>query len=181
MLNIIGVGVAAIVVAVLALLGFASRKPDTFNVERVALIKAPPEKIFSLLNDYRNWLVWSPYETKDPAMKRTFSGAVAGKGAVYDFEGNSQVGSGRLEITDTAPPAQLQITLDMIRPMAGHNIINFTLVSEGEATRVTWAMHGATPLAAKVVGVIFDMDKMIGGDFDTGLAKLTAWAEKPDP
>jgi hypothetical protein len=110
-------------------------------------------------------------------MRRTFSGAVTGKGAVYTFEGNGQVGAGRLEITEVSPPTKVALTLDMIKPMKGHNEIVFTLEPTGDATMVTWAMRGSSPFLAKVMHLFFNMDRMIGRDFETGLANLKANAE----
>ena len=124
MLKIVGVVVVVLIVAVVAVVAYASTRPDSFRVQRSASIKAPPEKIFSLINDYRNWPQWSPYENRDPDMKRTFSGAPSGKGAKYAWEGNKNVGSGEMEIIDTTPN-KILIKLDFIRPFEGHNIAEF--------------------------------------------------------
>src|SRR5207344_784877 len=123
-------------------LAFAATKPDTFRVQRAASIKAPPEKIFPLLNELHNWSAWSPYEKKDPAMKRTFSGAPSGKGAVYEWDGDSNVGKGRMEIIDAASPSKVVIKLDFIKPFEGHNTAEFTMEPKGDNTVVTWAMYG---------------------------------------
>jgi uncharacterized protein YndB with AHSA1/START domain len=170
----------AIVIVVLlgALLLYAATQPDAFRIQRAASIKAPPEKIFPLINDFQRWDAWSPFEKKDPAMKRTFSGPASGKGSVYAFEGDSQVGAGRLEITDTSAPSKVALTLDMVKPFEGHNIIEFTLEPRGESTNVTWAMHGAMPYISKVISVFCNMDRMIGKEFETGLANLKTLAEK---
>jgi uncharacterized protein YndB with AHSA1/START domain len=175
MLKIIGI---AIVILVAAILVYAATKPDTFRVQRTASIKAPPEKIFPLINDFHSWGPWSPYEKKDPAMKRTYSGAANGKGAVYEWEGNSEVGKGSVEITETSPPSKVVIKLDMIKPMEGHNIVEFTLKPQGDVTDVTWAMNGSSPYLAKLMSIFINMDKMIGKDFEAGLANLKAIAEK---
>jgi hypothetical protein len=171
-----------VIVAWLALIAgvliFAARKPDTFAVARATSINAAPGKIFPLLDDFSRWRLWSPYENKDPAMKRSVSGAPSGKGAIYEWDGNSAVGKGRIEITDTAPPSRVTIKLDMIKPMEGHNIVNFTLEPRGDATQVTWAMRGSCAYMAKVMGLFLDMDKMIGKDFEIGLANLKTQAEK---
>jgi uncharacterized protein YndB with AHSA1/START domain len=170
--------IAIVIVALLAaLVLFASTRPNSFEVRRTANIRAPADRIFPLLNDFQRWGAWSPYEKKDPAMRRTFSGAVTGKGAVYTFEGNGQVGAGRLEITEVSPPTKVALTLDMIKPMKGHNEIVFTLEPTGDATMVTWAMRGSSPFLAKVMHLFFNMDRMIGRDFETGLANLKANAE----
>jgi uncharacterized protein YndB with AHSA1/START domain len=168
-----------IVVAVLvaALLVFAATKPDIFRVERTASIKAPPEKVFALLNDFQRWEAWSPWEKKDPAMKRTFSVVTSGKGAQYAWEGNKDVGQGRMEIAESAPPSRVAIKLDFVKPFEAHNTVEFTLDPKGEATNVTWAMQGDTPYLAKIIHVFIDMDKMVGKDFEAGLANLKAVAE----
>lgn len=170
--------VALVVVLAAALLGFAASRPDSQHVQRMASIGAPPEKILPLITDFHNWSSWSPYEKVDPAMKRTYSGAVNGTGAVYEWEGNMKVGQGRMEITDTSQPSRVTIKLDFIKPLADHDIAEFTLVPQGDFTTVTWTMDGPTPYAGKLIGVFVDMDAMIGGQFETGLANLKALAEK---
>jgi uncharacterized protein YndB with AHSA1/START domain len=175
MLKIIAVVVVVLLAAVVVL---AATKPDTFSVQRATSIKAPPEKIFALINDYHNWGSWSPYENRDPTMKRTYSGAATGAGAVYEWDGNKDVGKGRMEVTDTSPPSKVTIKLDFVKPFEAHNIVDFTLEPQGEATNVTWAMHGPAPFVSKVMQVFFNMDKMVGKDFETGLANLKTVAEK---
>jgi hypothetical protein len=170
--------VVAVVVLIAAVLIFAARKPDTFRVQRATSVGAAPDKIFPLINDFKNWGSWSPYEKKDPAMKRTFSGQTSGTGAVYEWDGNSQVGKGRIEIIDTSAPARVTIKLDMIKPMEGHNVVDFTLEPRGGATQITWAMRGSYAYVAKVMSLFCDMDKMIGKDFETGLANLKSLAER---
>jgi uncharacterized protein YndB with AHSA1/START domain len=178
MLKIIAIVAVVVVVAVIAVLALAATRPDVFRVQRSASIKAPPEKVFPLINDYKQWAQWSPYETRDPAMKRTFSGPPAGKGAIYAWEGDKNVGSGRMEIVEVAPPTKVTIKLDFIKPFEAHNIAEFTLAPQGDATTVTWAMHGPTPFFGKVLHLFLDMDKMVGTDFATGLANMKALAEK---
>jgi len=169
----------AIVVLIAALLIYAATRPDTFRVERAASIKAPPEKVFALINDLRRWDSWSPWEKKDPAMKRTFgSDATSGKGAAYAWEGNSDVGQGRMEIAESVPPSRIRIKLDFVKPFEAHNLVDFTLEPKGDATSVTWAIHGPSPYISKLVGVFCNMDSMIGKDFEAGLAGLKAIAEK---
>jgi uncharacterized protein YndB with AHSA1/START domain len=167
-----------IAVPLAVVLALAATKPDTFRVERATAIKAPPEKIFPLINDFRSWEAWSPYEKKDPNMKRTLSGAAAGKGAVYEWDGDGNVGAGRMEITESSPSSKLELNLDMLKPLAAHNVVEFTLEPEGDATTVTWAMKGEAPYFAKVIHVFLDMDTMVGSDFEVGLANLKALAEK---
>jgi carbon monoxide dehydrogenase subunit G len=168
-----------LVVVVAGILIYASTKPDTMHYQRSASIKASPEKIFPLLNDFRRYATWSPYETKDPAMKRIFSGSPAGKGAVYEWDGDKNVGKGRMEIVE-ASPSKVTIKLDFIKPFEAHNIAEFTLEPKGDATNVTWGMHGPCPFFGKVMSVFIDMDRMIGKDFDAGLANLKALTEKQE-
>jgi len=174
-LKIIAIVVGVLIVGVLVL---AAMKPDSFRVERSASIKAPPEKIFPLINDFHNWGAWSPWEKMDPTMKRTHSGAPSGKGAVYEWEGNSKVGAGRMEILETTPPSNARIQLDFIKPFEGHNIAEYTLQPQGDGTTVTWAMYGPAPFMSKLMQVFVSMDSMIGKDFEAGLANMKAIAEK---
>ena len=171
--------IAIVVVVLLAgILVFAATKPDTFRVQRSSSIKAAPEKIFPFLNDLHSFGAWSPYEKKDPAMKRTFSGPASGKGAVYEWEGDKNVGKGRMEIADTAPPSNVTIKLDFVKPFEAHNIVVFTLEPKGAFTEVTWAMQGPVPYVAKIMHVFLDMDSMVGKDFEAGLANLKTVSEK---
>jgi len=175
MLKVIG---TVVVVLVGGFFVYVGTRPDTFRVQRMTTIKAPPEKIFPHLNDFQRWPAWSPYEKKDPAMKRTLSGAPSGKGAVYEWEGNKEIGQGRMEIVATAPPSQLTLKLDFLKPFEAHNMVDFTLEPRGESTQVTWAIHGPSPFMAKVMGLVMDMDRMIGQDFEAGLASLKTVSEK---
>ena len=167
-----------VVVLIAGVLIFAATKPDTFRVQRAASIKAPPEKVFALINDFKRWGAWSPWEKKDPAMKRTFGAATSGKGATYAWEGNKDVGQGSMEITESVPPSKVALKLDFVKPFEGHNIVEFTLEPKGDTTNVTWAMQGPTPYFAKIIHVFINMDSMVGKDFETGLANLKAAAEK---
>lgn len=167
-----------IVVLVVVLLIYAATKPDTFRVQRSANIKAPPEKIFPLINDFHRWISWSPYEKKDPAMKRTYSGAADGKGSVYEWDGDKNVGNGRMEIAESTPPSKIAIKLDFLKPFEAHNIAEFTLEAKGDSTNVTWAMYGPSPYVAKLMHIFFNMDDMVGTQFETGLANLKTITEK---
>jgi uncharacterized protein YndB with AHSA1/START domain len=178
MLKIIGIIAAIVVVGIAGVLAFAATKPDTFRVQRAASIKAPPEKIFPLVNNLRAFALWSPYEKKDPRMQRTYSGAPIGKGAVYEWDGDKNVGSGRLAIANSSPPSKVTLHLDMMRPLEAHNIVEFTLEPKGESTHVTWSMTGRVPYIAKIVHVFLNVDNMVGRDFEAGLADLRALAEK---
>src|ERR1700704_1568504 len=172
MFEIIAIVAVVLALAIAVVLILASRKPDIFRVQRVTTVKAPPEKIFSLINDFHQWVTWSPYEKKDPAMKRTYSGAESGKGAVYAWDGNNNVGSGRMEILDTSVPSKIVIKLDFFKPFEGHNTAEFTMLPQGDATNITWLMHGPAPFMSKLMQVFMNMDRMIGKDFEAGLANL---------
>jgi uncharacterized protein YndB with AHSA1/START domain len=174
-LKVIGIVFALLVAGAFVL---AAMKPDTFRVERTASIKAPPEKIFAQVSDLKSWAAWSPYEKKDPAMKRTFGPVTAGKGAVYEWDGNKNVGKGRMEITEAAQPSKVLIKLDFIEPFESHNVAEFTMDGKDGATTVTWAMYGPANFVSKLMGVFFKMDKMIGSDFEAGLANLKSIMEK---
>ncbi len=167
----------AIILGVAAILILANTKPDSFRVERSITILASPDKIFAFINDFHRWSAWSPWEKLDPAMLRTFGGAAEGPGAIYEWDGNKQVGQGRMEIAEAVPPDRLVIQLDFIRPFEGHNIAEFTLQQLGTSTRLTWAMHGPSPFISKIMQVFVSLDRMIGKDFETGLANLKAVAE----
>ena len=174
MIKKIALGVGILIAAVLV---YAATRPGELHVERTAGIKAPPEKIVPLINDFHKWGSWSPYEKIDPAMKRTYGGAPEGKGAVYEWQGNSDVGAGRMEITDTQP-TRVTIQLDFTAPLEGHDVATFLLVPQGDTTNVTWSMDGPTPYIGKLIGIFMNMDTMVGGAFADGLANLKAIAEK---
>ena len=166
------------VVGTIALLVYAATRPDTFAVERSTTIAAPADKLFPLISDMRSFNSWNPYARKDPAMKAEYSGAAAGPGAMFDFQGNKDVGKGRISITGASAPSSVTMQLDMWEPFEGHNEVNFTLVPDGAGTRVTWAMHGPSALITKVMDIFISMDQMIGKDFEAGLANLKQLAEK---
>lgn len=171
--------VLLLAVVVIGVVAYASAtQPDRLHVERSATVAAPPHKIMPLIEDFRRWQSWSPYENKDPAMKRTFSGAESGKGAVYAWDGNKDVGQGRMEIVEAAPE-RVAIDLHFIRPFEARNVATFTITPEGDGTKVTWAMDGPMNIISKVMGVFFDMNRMIGQDFGDGLAKLKTAVEQP--
>lgn len=171
-------GIAIVAVFIAGVLGLAATKPDTFAFERSTSINAAPEKVYALVSDFRQWQAWSPYDQLDPAMKRSYEGAPSGLGAVYAWEGNSQAGKGRMEITEAAAPSKIVIKLDFLVPFESHNVAEFTLIPDGEAHKLTWKMSGPSPFISKVMGVFFDMDAMIGKDFEAGLANLKALAEE---
>jgi uncharacterized protein YndB with AHSA1/START domain len=178
MFEVIAIVAVVLAIAIAVILILAATKPDTFSVRRATTVKAPPEKIFPLINDFHQWGGWSPYETKDPAMKRTYSGAASGQGAVYAWDGNKNVGSGRMEILDASAPSKIQIKLDFFTPFEGHNTAEFTMLPQGDGTILTWLMYGPATFMAKIMHVFMNIDNMVGKDFEIGLANLKRLTEK---
>jgi uncharacterized protein YndB with AHSA1/START domain len=165
-------------IAVVALLVFVATRPDTFRIVRSATIGAPAQRVFGSLDDFHQWTAWSPWERLDPGLSRTHSGAPKGKGAVYEWSGNKQVGRGRMEIIEVVPPDRLTIKLDFLAPFEAHNTTAFSLTpSGGNATLVTWEMTGRNTFMGKAMSVFMNMDRLIGRDFEKGLANLKAVAE----
>lgn len=175
-LRILKIGAYVVIVLVALVLGLAATKPDTFQVRRSASIQAAPEKVVGLIDDFHQWGSWSPWEKLDPGMKKTYSGANAGKGAAYAWEGNSKVGAGRMEILD-ASASKVTIQLDFLKPFETHNVAEFTVEPQGGATQVNWVMRGPSPFMSKVMQVFVSMDGMIGKDFETGLGNMKSVAE----
>ena len=167
-----------LVVAIGGVLAYAAMQPDTFRLERSLGIKAPPEEIFALINDFRQWRGWSPWENIDPDLKRDYAGAPSGRGATYAWQGNNKVGQGRMEILESVPSSKVLIKLDFLKPFEAHNTAEFTLTSAGDATNVNWAMYGPNPFMSKVMCIFMSMDKMVGKSFEEGLASMKAIAEK---
>jgi uncharacterized protein YndB with AHSA1/START domain len=178
MFEIIVIIAVVLAIAIAGVLILAATKPEVFRVQRSITVKAPPDGIFALINDFHQWRSWSPYEDRDPNLKRSYSSAENGKGAVYAWEGNKNVGSGRMEILDASAPAKIVIKLDFFTPFEGHNTAEFTMLPQGDATHVTWLMHGPAPFMNKVMQVFMNLDKMIGRDFEVGLANLKRLTEK---
>ncbi len=166
-----------IVIVVVVVLVVAASRPDTFRIERSASIKAPPERIFPLINDFHRWEAWSPWEKIDPAVKRTYSGGDSGKGAVYEWQGNRNVGQGRMEIVESTPSSRVLIKIDFLVPFEAHNTVEFTIDPQGDSTKVTQAMYGSCNYTSKVMGLFMSMEKMVGSKYDEGLASLKAIAE----
>lgn len=173
MLKIVVIVIVALIAIVLI---YAATKPDDFHVERSVSIKAPPEKLFALINDFHQWNEWTPYN-KDLTMKKTYSGSASGKGAAYAWEGNKEVGKGEIAIIESSP-SRIAFDLHMIEPFEGRNVATFTLNASGDSTKVTWSLDDKQKLVVKVIGIFCNMDKMIGKDFEVGLAKLKTVAEK---
>jgi Polyketide cyclase / dehydrase and lipid transport len=159
------------------LLAYAATRPDSFRVERSVLIKAPADKIYPFIADLKLMKTWNPWEKKDPAIKGQFGAIASGVGASYSWE-SDKVGTGTLSITEATEPSKAVFKLDFIKPFAAHNTGEYTLQPQADGTLVTWAMYGPSPYVSKVMGVFFSMDKMIGTDFEAGLADLKALAER---
>lgn len=169
--------IIVISVLILLLLAWAAVQPSTYSVQRSIAIKAPPEKIQPLISDFHNWGQWSPWEGLDPAMKRTFSGAPKDLGAVYAWEGNKNVGSGRMEVVSLTP-AKVGIKLDFLTPVKSSSVTEFVLEPQGDTTMVRWTMSGDSDFMGKMMNVFVSMDSMIGPAFESGLAKMKTAAEK---
>jgi uncharacterized protein YndB with AHSA1/START domain len=167
-----------LVLIIAALLIYVATRPKTFKVQRAATINAPAQKIFAFINDFHQWPLWSPWEKLDPAMKKSISGAPSGKGAVYEWEGNSKAGKGRMEIVDSTPPSRTDMRLDFEKPFRSNNRTEFVLTPQNNATHVTWTMTGPSAFMMRLMGVFMNMDNMIGKDFEAGLASIKALAEK---
>lgn len=174
MLKKILIGLA---VAVVALAGFISTRPSTFSVQRSATIQAQADIVFAKVNDFHRWAEWSPWDKKDPAMKRTLTGAEKGLDAMYEWSGNSDVGKGRMTITESKPGELVKIRLEFMEPFPGISTTTFTFAPAGEGTTVTWKMEGTNDFIGKAFSLVMDMDAMIGKDFEEGLANMKKGAE----
>jgi uncharacterized protein YndB with AHSA1/START domain len=158
-------------------------RSEAFRIERSIHIAAAPDAIFPLISDFRRWTLWSPYEGLDPRMQRIYSGADHGVGAAYDWKGNGKVGVGHMQIVQADRPSRVRIQLDFFKPFEAHNQAEFTLTPEAGGTRVSWAMFGeqacGAPLLHFIMGLIFNMEKMVGGQFEDGLRRLKSVVEAP--
>jgi len=179
MLEVIVIVAVVMAIAIVIVLALALTKPDTFSVRRSAVVRASAERIFPLVNNFHEWVNWSPWENRDPAMRRSYSGAESGKGAVYAWDGNKNVGSGRMEILDASSPSKITIKLDFFKPFEGHNTAEFTFAPDrgAAATNIVWVMHGPSSFMSKVMQVFMNLDAMIGRDFEAGLANLKKLTE----
>ena len=161
------------------MLFLATRKPNAFRVERAIVIDAPPATVFEFLDDPRRQSEWSPWDKKDPTMRKIYSGAPKGVGAVYEWDGNKNIGAGRLEIVEVIAPSKVVMDLRFLRPMEGRNIAEYDVMPHrGGGSEVTWSIRGPMPFVSKVMCVFLNMDRMIGKEFEAGLADLKALAEK---
>jgi uncharacterized protein YndB with AHSA1/START domain len=168
-------GVLALAIA--AVLIYAATKPDTFTLQRSTSIAAAPEKVFPLIADMKAFNTWNAWALKDPTTKMTYEGPTSGVGSAYSWD-SEQLGAGRMEVTEASPPSRVQAKLDFKRPFAASNRVEFTLQPQGPNTQVTWAMSGPMPYLSKLMTTFVSMDRMVGSDFETGLANLKALAEK---
>ncbi len=177
MIQVILIALAAIAVV---FAGIVAMQPSEFRITRKATIAAPAQTIFAQVNDFHKWTAWSPWEKIDPALQRTYEGAPAGPGAVYSWAGNNQAGEGRMTIVESRPSNLVRIKLEFFKPFAATHTAEFTFEPEGDRTAVTWSMTGENKFLAKGIGLVMNMDKMIGGQFEQGLAELKSVAEAPD-
>jgi uncharacterized protein YndB with AHSA1/START domain len=163
-----------IVVILVGLAGYVATRPAGFRVSRSRLVAAPPEIVHGYVSDFHTWPQWSPWEGRDPAMRRELSGAPKGTGAVYWWSGNAQVGEGRMTITDSRAPARVTMRLDFVKPWAATNTVEFAFAPSGSGTSVTWTMTGEKNFIAKAFSLVKDVEGMVGPDFEKGLANLDA-------
>ena len=170
--------VAVVLLLVTGLLIYAATKPDSFRIERSTTIKAPPDKVFALINEFHQWEAWSPWEKIDPSIKRTYSGPRSGVGAVYEWAGNKDIGQGRMEIIESSALSKVSLKLDFVTPFEAHNFVDFTLTPQGDSTKLTQAMYGPSPYVSKLMTIFFSMEKMVGSKYEEGLADLKKLAEK---
>jgi hypothetical protein len=168
----------ALITLIAIALVIAALKPNRFRIERCTSIKALPEKIFPLINNFQAWEAWSPWEKIDPACKRSYSGNESGVGTIYGWSGNKDIGQGRMEIVESTQYSKIVLKLDFIKPFEAHNMVEFLLQPQGDSTIVTQAMYGASPFISKLMGMCFNMDKMVGKKYEEGLASLKEIAEK---
>lgn len=175
MLAKIGLGLVALIVILLVAAG---TRPDTFRVERRATIAAPAEVVYGRLADFRRWTDWLPYEKVDPAMRRSYAGEAAAVGSSYHYAGNAKAGAGRMTLVEAVPNRRLAIRAEFLEPMKATNEIVFTLEPADGGVAVTWVMHGRQPFIGKLFSLVVDMDRMVGGDFERGLAELKRLSEE---
>jgi len=166
----------ALLVIVAGLCTFILTRPDTFHIERTATVAAPPEIVYARLDNFHSWPEWSPWEKLDPNLKRSYSGPDSGPGASYSWVGNDKVGEGRMTILEATPASKVAMKLEFIKPFQATDTATFTLVPEGTSTKVTWSMDGKNNFMSKTFSLFMNMDKMVGADFEKGLANLNTIA-----
>ena len=167
----------ALAVLVVLFVIIVALQPSEFRVARSATISAPPPAVFAQVNDFHKWEAWNPWEKIDPAMKQTYEGAPAGIGAIYSWAGNNEVGEGRMTIAESRPSNLIRINLEFFKPFAANSSAEFTFKPEGDRTIVTWSMTGNNNFMAKAIHLFMNMDKMIGGQFEKGLAQMKSIVE----
>jgi hypothetical protein len=173
-LQILGAVAALVVLFVIVV---ATHTPK-FRIERSITIAAPPERAFAHVNDFRKWVGWSPWEKIDPTMKKTFEGPSVGRGAIYSWVGNSKVGEGRMTIERSDEPSIVGLKLEFLKPWQATNATTFSFVPADGGTKVTWAMEGENrSFTMKAFATVMNMDKVVGRDFERGLASLKSVAE----
>ena len=177
MLEILGIVAVAIGLAVLAILVMAALKPNTFRIERSIAIDAPADRVFALINNLEAMNDWSPFTKTDPTIKIDYSGPDSGKGAAYVWDSTGRAGKGRMEVIGATPSSSVDMRLVMQKPFACDNLVRFSLQPAGGATTVTWAMSGPWPYLHRIMGTVFNTDKMVGGTFEKGLTALKAKVE----
>jgi uncharacterized protein YndB with AHSA1/START domain len=166
-----------LVVVVAVFLVVVAMQPSEFRITRSARFAAPPEAAFAQVNDFHRWEAWSPWAKLDPAARNSFEGPTAGTGAKFAWAGNDKVGEGRMEILESRPGELVRIKLDFVKPMEGTSLTEFTFKPEGDQTAVTWTMSGHHSFVEKAFCLFVNMDKMVGGDFERGLAAMKSQAE----
>jgi hypothetical protein len=172
----ISIGIAVLVL-IIATVAFIATRPPSFRYQRSAHVSAPPHSVFAIINDLHQWSRWSPYDKRDPNMKKSFGGPAEGPGASYTWNGNNQVGEGRLTIQESKPDEVVRMKLEFSRPFKATNEVNFVLVPSEGGTRVSWIMDGKKNFMSKAMSLVMDMDKMVGTDFEQGLANLNTVAQ----
>lgn len=179
-LKVASVSLLVLLTALGTLLAVAARQSDAWYVSRRATIRAAPEQVFAQLDDFRRWQAWSPWADRDPQAVSQFEGAERGPGAVFYWNGNDEVGEGRMTILESQPPQWLKLKLQFIRPMPDEAVIEFVLIPRGDQTDVLWSMSGTHPnLLSKLFCMVMNLDGMIGHDYEQGLARLKKAVETP--
>jgi len=167
----------------LLLVGFlvlVAMQPSTFHVERSATMAAAPEEVFAQVNDFHNWDRWSPWLKEDPNAKGTHEGPPSGEGAIFRWAGNENVGEGNMKIVESKPYERVRIDLNFLKPMEGTANTEFAIAPAGEQTKVTWSMDGKNSFVGKMFCLFMDMDEMIGGKYEEGLANMKKIVEAPE-
>ncbi|HWH78832.1 MAG TPA: SRPBCC family protein [Candidatus Binatus sp.] len=174
MLKIISIGVSVILVIFAVIVAL---QPADFRVSRSATVSAPPSAVFAQVNDFHKWEAWSPWAKLDPSAKNSFEGPSAGTGAIFKWSGDNNVGAGTMTVTESRPSELIRIKIDFLKPFEATNTAEFTFKPEGNQTLVTWSMFGTNNFIAKAFCLFNNMDKMLGGEFEKGLAQMKVAAQ----